>query len=290
MSNLQTAKLGLLENSHAFLREAVANALQAQGDVHRWQFAILHLVQSLELSVKTLLYRVHPILIYEDVDARRHTVGLSLGLDRLQAPEIETINLTQHERSHIKKIIDLRNRITHFEFELTHHYAEAKFFEVFAFVVRFQAQHLDTEIEGIIPDDSFTRLLTVKKGFDELSAQASTRIAEEARSSDLVWPCPNCGQDTFVFEDAIDTCYTCRYSEPVVECHYCHEFCFQSNLTDFSDEWDTDDEGGRYFVTNSYGYSHPKACQCCAEKIRDDIRKQKLDDYYYELQREHYET
>lgn len=48
-------KLNVLENSQAFLIEAVSKAIVAENDARNWQFAILNLVQSLELSLKSIL-------------------------------------------------------------------------------------------------------------------------------------------------------------------------------------------------------------------------------------------
>jgi HEPN domain-containing protein len=57
-------KLSLLENSHAFIREAVTYAVSAKDNARKWQFAVLNLVQALELSLKALLFNIHPILIF----------------------------------------------------------------------------------------------------------------------------------------------------------------------------------------------------------------------------------
>lgn len=287
MPSPESVKLGLLENSHAFLREAVANALAARDDVRKWQFAILHLVQSLELSVKALLHRVHPVFIYEDIDKRKHTVSLSGALLRLQSAEIAGIPLAQHELAQIERIIELRNRITHSEFELKAPYAEAKFFEVFALVARFQGQHLDTEIDRILTGAEIGELLSIKKALDEMSAQAASRIAEEKRSSELVWVCPSCGHDTFVIEDDINTCYTCRHVQNVAECHYCKKFHFADDMEDFSSEFDVCEMDGRYEIHNDYGYRETSACPACVGQIRDDIQQQRDDDYYRYMERMH---
>ena len=57
-------KLSLLDNSHAFMREAVSYAISAKDDAQKWQFAILNLVQSLEFEpqVVALQYSAYPDL------------------------------------------------------------------------------------------------------------------------------------------------------------------------------------------------------------------------------------
>ncbi|EOW9192609.1 hypothetical protein ACOA8B_003550 [Vibrio cholerae] len=65
----KSVKLSLLENSQSFLVEAVDKAIGAEDDVRHWQFAILNLVQSLELSLKLVLKNIHPLFIYENIDS-----------------------------------------------------------------------------------------------------------------------------------------------------------------------------------------------------------------------------
>ena len=55
MSKHQKISLSIVENAHAFLNESVEKALQATDDIRHWQFAILHLVQSLLDSSKFIL-------------------------------------------------------------------------------------------------------------------------------------------------------------------------------------------------------------------------------------------
>lgn len=262
------------------MREAVANALEAQSDTSRWPFAIIHLTQSLELGLKARLAKVHPVLIFEDVDKRRNTVSITKALERLQTSEIGELILSDTEKSKISKLIELRNKITHADFELTHVYAEAKFFEVFAFVIRFFAQHLDTEIEGVIDQNSLEKLVVIQKAADELASQARSRIEHERRDPTLIWECRNCGENTFVFEDGVDTCYTCRWTSPVFECPECWSFSFKDETEDISSEWEFDNESSHYFVHDNFGYSNAEVCRSCAEKIREDIRRRKFDKYF----------
>jgi hypothetical protein len=197
-------KLSLLENSHAFIREAVTYAVSAKDNARKWQFAVLNLVQALELSLKALLFNIHPILIFDNVDNPKNTVGPTQALDRLRNSSIGNISFSENERRKIQKAIDLRNQMTHSEFILRPEYATAKFFEVFAFVVHFQARHLQNEIETIISDDSLIELLAIEKSIKELAEKARQRILEEDIDPEFVFECPNCENDTFVIQDDIN--------------------------------------------------------------------------------------
>jgi len=283
-------KLSLLENSHAFIREAVTYAVSAKDNARKWQFAVLNLVQALELSLKALLFNIHPIFIFDNVDNPKNTVGPIQALDRLSNSAIGNISFSESERSKIQKALDLRNQMTHSEFVLRPEYATAKFFEVFAFVVHFQARHLQNEIETIISDDSLVALLAIEKSIKELAEKARQRILEEDIDPAFVFQCPNCENDTFVIQDEINTCYTCRHTEEIFECNKCGNFFFEWQMEDFSDEIDTDYCEGQTIIHNNFGYDYYQACFECIDDIREDIAQQRADDeYHWEMERAYWE-
>jgi len=277
VSAATSLKLNLLENSQAFLFEAVCNALAAKSDLRKWQFAIVNLVQSLELSVKALLQKKHSVFIYEDIDRRQNTVTVTRALARLTCPEIGGLMIPEDIMKRTAKAIELRNKIVHSDFELTLVYAEAKFLEVFSLVSRFQTQYLGADRDDILPEDGFENLFQMKKAVDLMKEQAVLRIEEEGHDASLVLECRACGCNTFVVADSVDICYTCEHAEATAECPHCGEFCFEDDLVDFSDQFDADKSGGRYFVVNNYGYSNSTACPECAGKIREKIREKKRE-------------
>jgi predicted RNA-binding Zn-ribbon protein involved in translation (DUF1610 family) len=283
-------KLNLLDNSHAFLNEAVTYALSAQGDVRKWQFAVLNLVQSLELSLKSLLNDIHPILVYENIDVPKHTVGPLQALDRLNHPQIADAKFSETERRRIKNAINLRNQMTHSEFTLKPEYATAKFFEIFGFVTFFQARHFECEIEDIITKGRLKELLVIKCAIKELAERAAQRISEEGIDGRLVFPCPNCDNETFVIQDDINTCYTCRHTEEVRQCRKCGNFMFDWQMHDFSNELDIDLCEGQALIANSYGYDYYEACFECIDEIKNDIAQQRADEvYHWEMEQYHWE-
>lgn len=279
MSDNKTIKLSLLDNSHAFLREAVRKALSAQTDIHEWQFAIINLLQSLELSLKAILYKIHPILIYENIDVPKHTVSPIQALGRLENAKISSVSISTSERKKIEKAIVVRNQVVHSDFELKAEYASAKFFEIFSFLMYFQGRHLETEIENIISSKELEKLLAIEKIKREIANKAECRISEEKIDSEWVWGCPCCEHDTFVVQDSIDTCYTCRHTEPVIECSHCNGFYFEWELESFDKE----------VFDNTYGYTDFVACEECIVKIKEDIQNQQWEeeDYYQSLEKRH---
>lgn len=270
MTDDTSIQLSLLDNSHAFLSESVNKALAAQQDVRQWQFAITSVVQSFELSLKACLHRIHPAFIYENIDNRKNTVSLRQAVERLE--NLANVHLSKREASSVKAAVELRNQITHFEYELRSEYAAAKFFETFASVVYFQGRHLNTEIEDIVDRKLLDELLAIEKSRTELAHRARRRIKEENIDGEFVWECPNCLNDTFVAQDEIDTCYTCRFSELVVLCEHCDNCHFESDMQCFEEELDRfRRESGQPGLANPCDYSFNTACPECIDEVVRDI-------------------
>lgn len=289
MTSHESLKLSLLENSHAFLKEAVVKAHLATSDTRQWQFAILNLVQSLELSLKAALNAIHPALVYDNLDNPKNTVSPMQALQRLAHPKIGGgIPVSEDDRSRIQRAVEVRNQMTHSEFELTGEYAAAKFFELFAFVADFQRQHLGTTVADILPPLEFESLIQVRKLLDELVLRAQARLIEEKIHSDFIWACPNCGEETFVIEDGTDACYVCSHSEPVVLCPQCSQPAYEESIESFFGALDTDYDEGRTVVLNSYGYDEFHACQDCLPEIRREIQTRREQDEFHRLEEEYY--
>lgn len=284
MSDSSKIKHTIESNAHAFLGEAVDKALLAKNDKTHWQFAILHLVQSLELSLKTRLKNINAILVYENIDNPKHMVSVTRAIQRLEQPLIGGVHIGETDKIKIVKAIELRNQITHAEFEYSEFYAEKKFFELYAFVVYFQATFLEMEVEEIIDPDKLDLLLLVEAGREELLEKADTRINEEGISSELILTCTGCLEETFVIEDEINTCYLCRHTESVRECSHCKGFCVEAHMVSFFDELDYYVEEGLVMLHNNYGYSDHEACSKCAHVIIEDIHQQQELDEFYKLE------
>lgn len=277
----------LRKNSHSFLREAVRNAIEAESNEERWPFAILHVVQALELTLKAILAKQHPLFVYEDIDAPKKTVSLTLAMDRLSRPELGIDLLSDGERKRITKAVELRNQITHSGFECSVEYAGAKFAEVFGLDIFLEARHFDLEIDALVEPDALASILAHEKSFAELHRRALERIEADNVPDDMVWQCPQCEKQTFVAHEGIDTCYSCTFRAGVTFCRYCSALLFADDLEDFSDAFDLDNEGSHYYVVNNFGYSDHVACAACAQKARETIEERRFEAYTDDLEREH---
>jgi hypothetical protein len=142
------SKITLLDNALVFINEAVRNARRAKREPRYWSFAILHAIQGLELLMKHVLQQQHPILIFENVDAPKNTVGLTLCLQRLK--DIAKIQIDEKEERAIKRASVQRNNIVHHEYDLNPDHYRSVFVELFEFVHYFYARHFNGELHNRI--------------------------------------------------------------------------------------------------------------------------------------------
>lgn len=269
-----TIKLSLLENSHAFLKEAVANAIQAASDPHRWQFAILHLVQANELGLKAALEKVHPAFIYAQIDGGgEQTVTPNVALARLQDPRIGKMQFSDKDKRRIRDAIELRNEVTHQHFELSPQYGAAKFFALLPFVLHFQEKCLRAKIAKVISEEARQELFQIEKAFQEFVEAARDRIQDECVDASLVRGCPSCEQSTFVLNGAMGTCYTCRHRERLVKCEHCGERCMRRDLM-YLLPWEYVRKSPAVVeALETYGgvqYLWSEACPRCFERLQED--------------------
>jgi hypothetical protein len=144
------ATVTLIENASLFVNEAIRNSRRAKRQPQYWSFAILHLVQGLELLIKHVLQQQHPLFIYEDIDNPKHTASLTLCLARLKS--IAKVEVDEKEERAIKRASAQRNKIVHHEHELNPDYYRSVFVELFEFIHYFHAKHLQGELHDRIED------------------------------------------------------------------------------------------------------------------------------------------
>lgn len=138
----------LLENAFVFINEAIRNARRTKAEPRYWSFAILHLIQGLELLMKHVLQLQHPLFIFENIDNPKNTVSLTLCLERLKS--VANIQVDEKEERAIKRASVQRNKIVHHEYDLNPDYYRLVFIELFEFIHYFHAKHLESELHDRI--------------------------------------------------------------------------------------------------------------------------------------------
>lgn len=278
----KTHSLNLLNNSISYFREAVDYAQRKTTDTQHWKFAITHTVQAMELAFKEFLRRKHPVLIWESVDRPGRSVSLGLAIERLRNPAIGNLTISDAEKKKIEKAVELRNQLTHFEFEFDHDYVESKFAEIFSFMIFFYRVHLDLKPDDFIDYKQHQTIVSLVQARDELLRKAETYIEEKGLE---VWQCQNCAEDTFVVSES--RCCVCHHEDEVVDCEWCGAEILESQIIDVTEYFDWHYLEGRMYLRNDYGITHV-ACPECINSVRDKIEDARLQDHYSYMEREQY--
>ena len=236
---MSKATVTLLENASLFVNEAIRNSRRAKRQPNYWSFAILHLVQGLELLVKHVLQLQHPLFIYEDIDNPKNTASLTLCMSRLKA--IAGVTIDEKEERAIKRASTQRNKIVHHEHELNPDYYRSVFVELFEFIHYFYAKHLQAELHDRIDPKLWRteaellaqfnnewvtyrgKRLPSRLPFDIVVAQRYTMLrkpsgdhftylSRERYDGKLSSQCPDCGVDAGEYHTAfcdIERCPSC---------------------------------------------------------------------------------
>ena len=253
-------KISLLKNAYSFLDEALSNAIKAEKDTIRWKYAILNLVQAIELSLKEKLRQEHPILIFQKIDTPRFTVNLCTALNRLQ--NISKLKLSKSDVTTINKAAGLRNQIVHFEFSIDEKRSKLIFAKLLGFLSHFHLSHLDTTLDQVLDPFLWQEALSVFEYAEELFNRALEIFKGQGIDPELAWTCPNCEWEAFITQDNINSCYVCGLQEEVSECAECGKELFQRECN----ELQTGDEIYENF---------------CLECYENKIRKDEI--YYHEM-------
>src|SRR5687767_14576323 len=110
---MKQLEMDLIDNAYDFVNESLRAAKRASRKARAWKFAIVHIVQAIELLLKERLRQEHPVLIYENVDRQKNTVSLAQAVSRIT--EALAIPLTQKELTAIDKARRWRDRMIHYE-------------------------------------------------------------------------------------------------------------------------------------------------------------------------------
>jgi hypothetical protein len=217
--------LPLLENGVSFAEDALANAIVAETEPLRWKFAILSLVQAIELSLKELLRRQHPFLVYKDVDRPKHTVSIEQATSRLAS--IANLKLSTDESSALKTAVDVRNQIVHHQVDAEHSELKLVFARLLGFLNDFHRVHLDEPLQDQVEDRLWQSGVKIQAYGEELYRRAQERMATDEIADECLVTCPSCGWKALcAFEPNQDTCYVCGHMESLTVCDRCQDIMF----------------------------------------------------------------
>lgn len=284
--NVKNHSLDLSNNSISFFREAVSYAETGGADSSQWKFAVINLVQAMELALKEALRRIHPVFIYENIDSVQdpRTISISRAIERLRDERIGNYSISDAEKKNFNAAIKLRNEFVHYEFAGDVNHVESKFADIFSFMIFFYEKHLNLELNEFITKDQYDSILSMKA----TKAEMLLRAKEYINNGDVgeTWGCPTCSEDTFIVDQK--ECCLCRHKEEIQECHHCTEQFFQHDLHDITDLFDYAEDEGRYYINSDYGFDYEEACESCVREIKESINAHKYEQYMEEMAMEDY--
>jgi len=162
-----TLHLSLEENAYAFLNQSLKHYRKTSRNLAEWPFALLHIVQSLELLLKRVLEAINPVLIYRDIDAHdseRETVSLEQALNRLENLKVP---IEEKERIVIRRASVRRNQVVHRRVELNRFEWKKLYSQLFEFLHFFHHKHLKTELHSHLEPDNWDVEARLMKFFKE---------------------------------------------------------------------------------------------------------------------------
>lgn len=237
-------KLTLEENAASFAEEALGNAVVANENPTRWKFAILALVQAIELSLKEILRREHPALINTNVDNPGKTVGIELATYRLK--NICEIEVSKDDSKAIKAAVMARNNIVHHHIDESVDELRLLFSRLLGFLNEFHDKHIDRPLHDKIDDQLWRQGAKIKDYGEELFRRAQSQMENDGISDECLTTCPMCGWNALcAFEPKQDTCYVCGWTEKVVICSRCNELMLVGEHEEF---------GGKDYCHNCLSY------------------------------------
>ena len=181
--NTKDIEFTLIQNALDSIERAVE--LLAWKDVanegSRLKQGIQHIAHATELLLKERLRRIHPSLIWEDVDRYprldARTVGVDKAIHRLES--IGGISISKSDSKIVKSLRDTRNAIEHFAWKTTRQEANVIIGQGLSFAIQFANSELGTDIAYLFKeDDTWEQLLEQHNQF----AMANEKRIEESVS------------------------------------------------------------------------------------------------------------
>jgi hypothetical protein len=226
--------LSLIENAESFISEALAKAIVAETNPAQWKFAVLSLVQAIELTLKAILNGRNWSLVYQDVDKRKLTVSLETALDRLV--NIEKLNFSKSDIDAVKTAISLRNEIVHYAFSYEEDQVKLVFVKLLGFVQHCFSQYLGRALGEVVEEDLWGEAISLFGLAEELSRRARERMVLEGIEDAVTLSCRRCDFEFFVPRGYSGTCYVCGCRDDVVPCAYCRQPIYYDGAAEIADQ------------------------------------------------------
>jgi hypothetical protein len=195
----------LLTSAKQFLVEALRN----HRDGNR-SFAILHAVTAAELVLKERLSRVHPSLIYSNIDARSFRGEQTVSLNKLPQRLFNLgVQVDTKEAELVRTFAEWRNQIVHNMPSFDEKAADRQLPRLLDFLAVFLRRELGTLLEDFLPKTLYRTASDLLQECERVVQNACAKA--EAEGCVLFEACPDCGAAGVL----------CLRDEKHVFCHLC---------------------------------------------------------------------
>lgn len=183
-------------------------------------FAILHSVSAAELLLKERLSRIHPNLIYKNIDAKNFENEDTVSLRNL-SHRLTNLGVPIHvkEVQLVKTIAEWRNQIVHHMPTFDKELANLQLKRLLDFLANFSKRELNTPLESFLPKYLYKMVNGLLKEWDNVVSKARQKANKEG--SVLTSPCPDCGttQVLCIRDEKKVFCHLCETK------HYYYDYC-----------------------------------------------------------------
>jgi hypothetical protein len=182
--------------------------------------AVLGVTHAVELLVKERLRRVDPSSLFEDTPAgsSRPRLTVSPGAAVHQLGQLGDVWLSPETAQDIRRSFGLRNRIQHYEFDMSPAQTTAVLGRLVAFLIDFSKRHLELDLEAELPPLDWVWLQGNTDFWVRHADLAAARLKEEVGAEDVI-DCPMCCWDTYSLSRR--ECVLCSYEGEPEPCPRC---------------------------------------------------------------------
>lgn len=220
--------LNIHESAIDSVRRSLIHANNAQHDHREWKYALLTLVHAVELMLKAGLEKEHPILIYEDVDSKKKTVGPKRALARLI--EISKIQFLTKDQRYIETVVDIRNQVAHHEVDLNVQQIRAQFFHLMVWLNDFHHRIFSAPLSNMDMEGAWKIVLNHEAYIKEMSRRIQEKVKGGEIKAVAVLQCKKCKQNAYVVGEDFYACFLCGDLELVDACGKCKKPFFAEDM------------------------------------------------------------
>lgn len=226
----------LVLSSMEFMTESLNNFKDK-----KLNFAILHAVTSVELLLKERLYRMHPFLIYKNIDCEQILNAKTISLSELPT-RLNNFGVKIHEKHRrvISELSKWRHQIVHHTSNYDEKIATARLVELYNFLAYFLRKELKSSLRKLLPTSLFKIVAGLISEWGNIVADAQDKAQKYGNVINQA--CPECGkyktlvnykekkafcvlcEKRFIY----DICCSCGEHKTVIKDFFAEEFmCYE---------------------------------------------------------------